>query len=83
MAHMTAEEAIEITKAFAISDGRPFDDHTFTPVFVPKTNSTNHAGDDIWDVWVTYNPVKGIMIPDSCVVQVNCRTCEATLIKMA
>ena len=80
---MTAEKAIEITRTFVASQGQPIDDHSFEAIFVPKTDSLNHAGDDVWDVWVTYNPVKGLMIPDSCVVEVNCRTCEATLIKLA
>jgi acetylornithine deacetylase/succinyl-diaminopimelate desuccinylase-like protein len=85
MNYMTAEEAVEIAKAFGDSQGRPFDDHTFEAVFVPKNDRLNppDEGDDYWDVWVTYNPVKGLMTPDSCVVKVNCRTRQATLIKLA
>lgn len=82
---MTGEEAIEIAKAFGASQGPPFDDHSFDAVFRPAKDCSDALGprDDVWQVWVTYNPMKGIMTPDSCVIEVNCRTRKATLIKLA
>lgn len=78
---MSADEAIAIAKAYGISQGCKFDDHTIEVMFVPasKLNILN-PNDDVWDICVVYNPLKGIAHP-FC-IEVNCRTGKATLIKM-
>jgi hypothetical protein len=82
---MTAEEAIAIATAFWVSSGLVFEDHSLKAIFCPATASPGAGAlnDDFWDIWITYNPMKGLLTPDSSVVRVNCRTKVAKLISMA
>lgn len=81
---MTAEEAIDVAKAFGSSQGCAFHDHTVEAVFSCGKDRLIpiNENDDVWDIWITYNPLKGLSTADAYVIEVNCRTRIATLIKM-
>ena len=70
---MTAIEAIELAKENALSNGLVVDNCTFKAIF--NSESDNHPAlgvkGDSWHVYVTWNDLKGICLPDGYVLAVS------------